>query len=51
MDLDDDGDGYDDTEDSFQFDATEWEDTDSDGIGNNQDYDDCLLYTSDAADE
>jgi hypothetical protein len=40
MDLDDDGDGYDDTEDSFQFDATEWEDTDSDGIGNNQDYDD-----------
>ena len=40
MDPDDDGDGYDDEGDSFQFDATEWEDTDSDGIGNNQDDDD-----------
>ncbi|NQY57717.1 MAG: hypothetical protein HRT86_14760, partial [Ilumatobacteraceae bacterium] len=33
MDYDDDGDGYDDANDSFPLDDTEWEDTDNDGIG------------------
>ena len=40
MDYDDDGDGYDDANDSFPLDDTEWEDTDNDGIGNNADEDD-----------
>jgi hypothetical protein len=40
MDYDDDGDGYEDANDSFPLDDTEWEDTDNDGIGNNADEDD-----------
>ena len=36
-DLDDDGDGYDDTDDLFPLDASEWSDTDGDGIGDNAD--------------
>ena len=40
MDYDDDGDGYEDANDSFPLDDTEWEDTDNDGIGNNGDEDD-----------
>jgi len=37
MDDDDDNDGYNDTNDSFPLDSTEWFDTDSDGIGDNSD--------------
>ena len=37
---DSDGDGYVDSEDVFPSDADEWQDTDSDGIGNNSDNDD-----------
>ena len=40
MDDDDDGDGYDDANDSFPLDNSEWEDTDGDGIGDNSDDDD-----------
>ncbi len=39
-DDDDDGDGYNDTEDAFPNDATEWKDNDNDGIGDNADPDD-----------
>ena len=39
-DLDDDNDGYNDTEDFFPNNATEHEDNDLDGIGNNADLDD-----------
>ncbi len=35
-----DGDGVPDDEDAFPNDPTEWDDTDSDGIGNNADTDD-----------
>ena len=40
LDLDDDGDGFDDGSDSFPLDPEEWDDTDNDGIGNNADSDD-----------
>ena len=57
-DTDDDGDGVADTEDAYPLTAGESVDTDGDGVGNNTDTDDdndnyldCLLYTSDAADE
>jgi len=40
MDNDDDGDGYDDANDSFPLDNSEWDDTDNDGIGDNSDDDD-----------
>jgi len=33
--LDSDGDGYVDTQDTFPFDSTQWEDTDGDGYGDN----------------
>ena len=36
-DTDDDGDGFDDVNDSFPLDPTEWSDTDLDGIGDNRD--------------
>ena len=39
-DWDDDGDGYNDTDDAFPLDLNEWVDTDGDGIGNNADTDD-----------
>ena len=39
-DTDDDGDGVEDTEDTFPLDATESVDTDNDGVGNNADADD-----------
>ncbi|MEY8263586.1 MAG: thrombospondin type 3 repeat-containing protein, partial [Bermanella sp.] len=39
-DTDDDGDGVADTDDAFPLDASEWLDTDGDGIGNNADTDD-----------
>src|SRR5215204_497048 len=39
-DADDDNDGYDDADDAFPLDPTEWFDTDMDGIGNNADTDD-----------
>jgi|TARA_B110000438_G_scaffold26535_1_gene25291 hypothetical protein len=40
IDIDDDGDGYSDNLDWNSLDATEWVDTDGDGIGNNADTDD-----------
>ena len=40
LDNDDDGDGYDDSEDAFPLNNTEWKDTDYDGIGDNADEDD-----------
>ena len=40
VDSDDDGDGVDDIYDMFQFDASEWDDLDLDGIGDNADSDD-----------
>ena len=40
IDTDDDNDGYLDESDAFPLDATEWLDTDADGIGNNADTDD-----------
>ncbi len=40
VDLDDDNDGFADTEDDYPYDRNEWLDTDGDGIGNNQDDDD-----------
>ncbi|NNM13628.1 MAG: GlyGly-CTERM sorting domain-containing protein [Gammaproteobacteria bacterium] len=40
VDNDDDNDGVADTEDAFPLDATEFQDTDNDGIGNNADTDD-----------
>jgi len=40
LDDDDDGDGYDDANDSFPLDSTEWDDTDGDGVGDNSDEDD-----------
>ena len=40
QDTDDDGDGVDDSDDAFPYDATETVDTDSDGVGNNADNDD-----------
>ena len=40
IDTDDDNDGYDDGQDAFPLDPTEWLDTDRDGIGNNKDQDD-----------
>ena len=40
LDSDDDGDSYDDVNDTFPLDASEWEDTDNDNIGNNADSDD-----------
>ena len=45
---DTDGDTYLDGEDLFPLDPNEWSDIDLDGCGDNGD---CLLYTSDAADE
>ncbi len=39
-DPDSDGDGWSDTADAFPLDATEWLDTDADGVGNNADEDD-----------
>ena len=39
-DLDDDNDGFEDDEDAFPNDNSEWYDTDGDGIGNNEDTDD-----------
>ena len=38
--LDSDGDGFIDSTDDFPFDPLEWVDTDSDGVGNNEDLDD-----------
>ena len=38
--LDSDGDSYDDLSDEFPSDATEWFDSDGDGVGSNTDYDD-----------
>jgi hypothetical protein len=40
VDPDDDGDGFDDVDDDFPFDSSEWLDTDLDGTGNNADADD-----------
>ena len=40
LDADDDNDGVSDSGDEFPLDASEWLDTDSDGIGNNADPDD-----------
>ena len=40
IDTDDDNDSYLDVNDAFPLDATEWLDTDADGIGNNADTDD-----------
>ena len=40
VDPDDDGDGFDDVNDDFPFDSSEWLDTDLDGTGNNADADD-----------
>lgn len=40
LDDDDDDDGYDDANDSFPLDNSEWEDTDNDGVGDNSDDDD-----------
>lgn len=40
IDPDDDGDGFDDVNDDFPFDLSEWIDTDLDGTGNNADVDD-----------
>jgi hypothetical protein len=40
LDSDDDNDGYEDLNDSFELDPLEWEDTDNDEIGNNADLDD-----------
>lgn len=40
LDDDDDDDGYDDANDSFPLDNTEWDDTDGDGVGDNSDEDD-----------
>jgi parallel beta-helix repeat protein len=40
LDPDDDNDGYEDQNDTFPNDPTEWLDTDADGIGNNADTDD-----------
>ncbi|TQV87443.1 hypothetical protein [Aliikangiella coralliicola] len=48
--LDDDGDGVINSEDAFPNDPTEWEDSDSDGIGNNADTDDDNDGVSDAQD-
>lgn len=39
-DIDDDNDGYNDNNDAFPYDPTEWVDTDGDGIGDNADEDD-----------
>ena len=49
--ADRDGDGVDDSEDAFPDDASEWEDTDGDGIGNNADEDDDNDGFSDAEEE
>jgi len=49
-DLDDDGDGVNDSEDAFPRDATESLDTDSDGVGNNTDTDDDGDGVADTAD-
>ena len=38
--IDSDGDGFIDSSDAFPFDPSEWIDTDSDGVGNNEDLDD-----------
>lgn len=40
LDSDDDGDGYNDTDDAFPLDSSEWMDTDGDQIGDNSDDDD-----------
>jgi len=37
LDIDDDGDGYNDSVDAFELDASEWNDTDGDNIGDNFD--------------
>ena len=44
--IDTDFDGIRNTLDAFPTDRNETTDTDGDGIGNNADLDDCLLYTS-----
>lgn len=49
-DLDDDGDGVEDTQDAFPVDADEAIDTDSDGVGNNTDTDDDGDVVADAED-
>ena len=48
--ADDDGDGDADDTDQFPTDASEWDDTDGDGIGNNEDTDDDADGVLDAAD-
>ena len=50
LDSDDDNDGYLDWNDAFQFDGTEWVDTDGDGTGNNADLDDDADGVFDIAD-
>ena len=50
LDSDDDNDGYLDWNDAFQFDGTEWVDTDGDGTGNNGDLDDDADGVFDIAD-
>ena len=50
VDLDDDGDGIEDTLDAFPLDPTEYTDTDGDGIGNNADTDDDDDGTEDTVD-
>jgi hypothetical protein len=49
-DLDDDNDGVPDTSDRFPLDATESQDTDNDGVGNNEDTDDDNDAVPDAGD-
>jgi len=50
-DSDDDNDGVEDTDDSFPQNNLEWEDTDGDGLGNNEDPDDDGDGWSDATEE
>ena len=48
--LDSDGDSYDDLSDEFPSDATEWFDSDGDGVGSNTDYDDTEFLIIDQGD-
>ena len=50
LDSDDDGDGYDDSNDAFPLDSTEWVDYDGDTIGDNADPDDDADGVDDATD-
>jgi hypothetical protein len=45
-DLDNDNDGVPDIRDAFPYDRIEWQDTDGDGVGNNEDTDDDLPLDS-----